>query len=144
LRAAPDRGADVARDAGIEDERVEFRQRAVIADVLDASGDLRLGGLAELEFVEDISCDATVVVRAPQAVERAAGIVGTWCGELLMPGLYADRCRQLREAQVERLERDLEPAFLLLVGEDLPHAIGREVQRIFQPDLAVLVVGEAA
>ena len=39
-------------------------------DVLDAAGDLRLGRLGELQFVEDVAGDLGVLVGIPQAVER--------------------------------------------------------------------------
>ena len=58
--------------------------------MLDAAGDLRLGGLAELELVEDIAGDLGVLVRVPQAVERAAGIVRARRRQLLMAGLQAE------------------------------------------------------
>src|SRR5262245_64990218 len=72
VRAAPDCRADAARDTCIEGERGEIRHRAVEADVLDAARDLRLCGLAELEFVEDVACYTPVAVRAEQAVDGAA------------------------------------------------------------------------
>ena len=68
-------------------------------DVLDAAGDLRLGRVAELELVEDVAGDAGVAVGVPQSVERAARIVRARRGQLLMPGLHAERRRQRGKAQ---------------------------------------------
>ena len=43
----------------------------VEVDVLDAAGDLRLGGLGEFQLVEDVAGDLGVLVGIQQAVERA-------------------------------------------------------------------------
>ena len=75
---------------------------------------------------------------------RSAGIVGARRGEVLMPALHADRRGQRRELQVDRRELDLDAAFLLLVGEGLPDAVGRGIGRIGKADLVVLVVAVAA
>src|SRR5262249_33691355 len=107
--------------------------------MLDAAGDLGLGYFAELELVERIGCPPRVVVRVPET-----GIVGAWRGELLMTDLSTDRSRETGEPEVCRHELHFDPDLLLLVGEDLPHAVTRRIGILLQPELVVLVVGYAA
>ena len=71
---------------------------AVQIDVLDAAGDLRLGRIAEFEFVEDVARDPRIVVGTEQPVEQRAGIVGARRGQFLMPGLKAERRRHRRRS----------------------------------------------
>ena len=94
--------------------------------MLDAAGDLRLGGVAELELVEDVAGDPGVLVRIPQAVERAAGIVRARRRQLLVAGLQAEGGGDGSKARVERRHLHLDAAFLLLVGEGLPDAVDDE------------------
>ena len=111
--------------------------------MLDAAGDLRLGGVGELELVEDVAGDPVVLVRIPQPVERAGWIVRTRRRQFLMPGLQAERRRDGGKARVERRHLHLDAAFLLLVGKGLPHAERRRIGGIGEPDLVVLVIGRA-
>ena len=60
-----------------------------------------------------------------------------------MTGLHTDRRGQFRKAQVERRELDFGAAFQILVGEGLADAVGREIDRIGERDLVVLVIGIA-
>ena len=90
--------------------------------MLDAPGNLRLGGFAEFQLVEDVAGDPVVIVGIPQTVDRAAWIVRAWRRQFLMTGLQAERRGDRRKARVERHHLHLEAAFLLLVGEGLPHA----------------------
>jgi len=83
------------------------------------------------------------VVRVEQSVEDAAGAVRTRRGQVLVPALYADRCGQRRELQVDRSELHFHPAFVLLVGEGLPDAVSRYVGGIGEPEFVVLVVAVA-
>ena len=71
-------------DIEIEKIRNEGGCGAAQIDVLDTRGDLRLGDFAELEFVEDVAGDLGVLVRVPQAVERAARIVRARRDQFLM------------------------------------------------------------
>src|SRR5262245_33304003 len=103
--------------------------------MFDTARHLGLGGLAELELVEDIARDLGVVVGIPQAVELRAWIVGAWCGQFLMRCLHADSRREDSKRQVVWCKLHLDAAFLLLVGENLPHAISREIRRIGETDL---------
>ena len=127
----------------IEHIRNEGRRCSAQLDMLNACGDLRLGRFAELHLVEDIAGDLGVLVRVPQAVDRAADVVGAGRGQLLMRDLRAESGGQRCKAQVERCELHLNAAFLLLVGEGLAHAIAREVIRIGKTDFVVLVIGRA-
>jgi hypothetical protein len=60
-----------------------------------------------------------------------------------MPGLQAECRRDGGKARVERRHLHLDAAFLLLVGEGLPHAERRRIGGVREPDLVVLVVGGA-
>src|SRR5205814_9415459 len=131
----------VARNGrGPEAENVGYGTAQL--DVLDAAGDLRLERLAVLELVEHVGSNPPVAVRAEQAVERGAGIVRAGRIEVLMAALRAERCGHLRERQVYRFELDLDAALLLLVGEDLAHAVAGRIARVEQSNLAVLIVGD--
>ena len=107
--------------------------RALDVDLFDAAGELHPERRVELELVEDEAGDAVGPVR----IEQPA--FGAGRGQLLMPALHAERRGQLRKAQVERLELDLDAAFLLPVGEGLLDA----VEAAFVGELVVLVVGDA-
>ncbi len=111
--------------------------------MLDAAGDLRLGGIGELELVEDVTGDLGVLVRVPQTVERAAGIVRARRRQFLVACLQAEGGGDGGKARIEWRHLHLDAAFLLLVGEGLPHAQRREVGRIGEADLVVLVVGSS-
>ena len=127
----------------VEHVRYERRRRSGEIDVLDAPGNLRLGGLGEFQLVEDVAGDPVVAVGIPQSVERAAGIVRARRRQFLMPGLQAEGGRDGRKARVERHQLHFEAALLLLVGEVLPDADGRGIGGIGEPDLVVVIVGGA-
>ena len=90
-------------------------------DALDATGNLRLGCFTEFQLIENVTGDAVVLVGVPQSVERTAWIVRTWSRQFLMTGLQSECCCNRGKARVERRELHLEAAFLLAVGESLPH-----------------------
>ena len=60
-----------------------------------------------------------------------------------MRGLNADSGGERGEAKVERHHLHLEAAFLLLVGEGLPHAERRQIGRVGEANFVVLVVDRA-
>src|SRR6202008_4757947 len=84
---------------------------------------------------------APVVVRVEQAAERRRSVAGR--SQLLLAGLQPKRGRQRGEAQVERQELHLDASLMLLVGAGLAHAVAERIERIGEPDLVVLVAGEA-
>src|SRR5262249_59658844 len=88
----------------VEYERNEGRHCAGEIDVLDAPGNLRPGGFAEFELVEDVAGDPVVAIGVPQSVERTAWIVRTRGGQLLMTSLQAECRRNRCKARVERRE----------------------------------------
>ena len=110
--------------------------------MFDAAGDLRLGRIAELEFIEDVAGHARFLfgsnnplIGLPRCVARR--------GEPLIAALHADRGGQFREPQIERHQLDLGAALQVLVGEGLPDAVGRRIGGIGKADLVMLVVGVA-
>ena len=111
--------------------------------MLDTAGNLRLGGLGELEFVEDVAGDPVILVGIKQPVERAGWIVRTRRRQFLMPGLKAECRRDGGKPRVERRHLHLDAPFLLLVGKGLPHAERRRIGGVREPDLVVLVIGGA-
>ena len=111
--------------------------------MLDAAGNLRLGGFAEFELVEDVAGDPVVLVGIPQSVERTGWIVRARRRQFLMPCLQAEGRRHGGKARVERRHLHLDAAFLFLVGEGLPHADGRGIGGIGKSDLVMLIVGGA-
>ncbi len=112
---------------------------AVQLDVLDAAGELHLEPVREFELVEEIAGDAPVRVRVEEAAEGAGGVARR--RKVLMPGLHAERGGQGGEPQVDRQERDFDPALLLLVGERLANSVAGGIRRVGQAELVVLVVG---
>ena len=109
--------------------------------MLDAARDLGFGPLGELEFVEDVTGDAIVVVGREQAAQRSRVVAR--CIEVLLARLYAERGRERSKAQIEGQQLHFDAALMLLVGEGLPNAVTRRIERIGEPELVVLVVGVA-
>ena len=137
-------GTDGGRvDVQVEHVGNELRRCSRQIDALDAAGNLRLGGFAEFQFVEDVAGDPVVPVGIPQSVERTGWIVRAWRRQFLMPCLQAESRRHRRKARVERHHLDFEAAFLFLVGEFLPDADGRGIGRIGKSDLVMVIVGGA-
>jgi hypothetical protein len=111
-------------DVQVEHVGDELRRCSGEIDALDASGNLRLGGFAEFELVEDVAGNPVVPVGIPQSVERTGWIVRAWRRQFLMPCLQAEGRRHRRKARVERHHLHFEAALLFLVGEFLPDADG--------------------
>ena len=130
-------------DAEIEHVGYERRRHSGEIDALDAPGNLRLGGLAEFQLVEDVAGDPVVIVRIPQTIDRASWIVRARRGQFLMTGLQAERCGDRRKAGIERHHLHFEATFLLLVGERLPDAERRWILGICEANLVVPIVGSA-
>ena len=145
LEVARDGGSDAGRiDGDIEArDRRRKRCRAAQVDLLDPAGDLRLGRLAELEFVEDVAGHARLLVGVEQAVERTAGSSGLGAVRSWWPACTPTAVVSSAKPQIDRRELDFDAALLLLVGEGLPDAVGTRIDRIGESDLVVLVVGVA-
>ena len=131
----------VGIDVEVELLRDKGWRRSAQIGMLDAPGNLRLGGVGELQFVEDVSGDLGVFVRIPQTVDGTSDIVRARRRQFLMRRLNADRGGESGETDVERRKLHFDAAFLLLVGEGLPDAERRQIGRVGQPDFVVLIVG---
>ena len=86
-------------DVDVEHVGDERRSCSVEVDVLDASGDLCLGGVAELEFVEDIAGDPLLLLGSHNPL---SGLPDRRDSVRSVPdatGLHADRGCQRSEAQ---------------------------------------------
>ena len=133
----------VGIDGEIKDIGYERRRHSGEIDALDAPGNLRLGGFAEFQLVEDVAGDPVVIVRIPQTVDRASWIVRARCRQFLMPRLQAEGRRHRRKTRVERHHLHFEAALLFLVGEFLPDADGRGIGGIGKSDLVMMIIGGA-
>src|ERR1043166_10008394 len=106
--------------------------------MLDAAGDLRFGGVAELEFVEDVAGVSSGGVGVPES-----GVVRAGRRQLLMADLRTDRGGQFGKAKIDRRERCLDAGLLFLVRENLSHAIAAEIGIVSEPQFVVLVISDA-
>src|SRR6478752_5393382 len=75
--AALRRKGRISRDARLrisvgQEVRRKIRRRAVQLDVFDAAGDLALGRLRKLQFVEDVACNTVIVVGTVKSIEQCA------------------------------------------------------------------------